>query len=123
MQEFFKGWRRKAGCVALVMACVAMGMWLRSQFIEEGAGLFVGGRQYAMFSADGELGLSVTATQRKGLQSYWWTRELRHGYYLGWPLVIRYMELAIPLTLLSVSLILWKPRKKNEAVNSTAGTI
>ena len=31
MDEFFKGWRRKVGCVALVMACVLMGMWVRSQ--------------------------------------------------------------------------------------------
>lgn len=31
MREFFRGWRRKAGCVTLVMACVVAGMWMRSQ--------------------------------------------------------------------------------------------
>lgn len=31
MREFFHGWRRKAGCVALVMACVLTTGWIRSQ--------------------------------------------------------------------------------------------
>jgi hypothetical protein len=30
MREFFRGWRRKVGCVSLVMACAVMGMWARS---------------------------------------------------------------------------------------------
>jgi hypothetical protein len=30
MGEFFTPWRRKAGCVTLVMACVFMAAWLRS---------------------------------------------------------------------------------------------
>ena len=30
MREFFKGWRRKAGCVLLAMACALMGAWFRS---------------------------------------------------------------------------------------------
>ena len=30
MGEFFKGWRRKAGCVTLMMACVLLFGWARS---------------------------------------------------------------------------------------------
>ncbi len=30
MREFFKGWRRKFGCITLLMACVFMGGWVRS---------------------------------------------------------------------------------------------
>ena len=30
MREFFRGWRRKVGCVTLLMACVLMGGWIRS---------------------------------------------------------------------------------------------
>ena len=30
MGEFFRGWRRKAGCVTLVMACIFVGAWARS---------------------------------------------------------------------------------------------
>ena len=35
MREFFRGWRRKVGCVALVMACVIMGLWFRTHFVED----------------------------------------------------------------------------------------
>ena len=31
MGEFFKSWRRKAGCVTLVMACLFMAGWVRSK--------------------------------------------------------------------------------------------
>src|SRR5262249_54008008 len=30
MREFFRGWRRKAGCVVLAWACAFMGWWVRS---------------------------------------------------------------------------------------------
>ena len=33
MREFFHGWRRKAGCITLVIACAFMGMWLRANQI------------------------------------------------------------------------------------------
>lgn len=29
MGEFFKGWRRKVGCAALMMACVYLAAWAR----------------------------------------------------------------------------------------------
>lgn len=35
MREFFLGWRRKAGCVTLLMACALMGAWARSQYISD----------------------------------------------------------------------------------------
>ena len=35
MREFFHGWRRKAGCVLLVLACTLMGMWIRGRFYKE----------------------------------------------------------------------------------------
>jgi hypothetical protein len=31
MGEFFRSWKRKVGVVTLVMACVFLGMWVRSQ--------------------------------------------------------------------------------------------
>lgn len=33
--NFFYGWRRKAGCVSLVMALLFMGAWIRSRNILE----------------------------------------------------------------------------------------
>jgi hypothetical protein len=35
MKEFFHTWRRKMGVLTLVMACAAMGMWLRSQVVTD----------------------------------------------------------------------------------------
>ena len=35
MWTFFHGWRRKAGCVALVLACALMGEYARSQFYSD----------------------------------------------------------------------------------------
>lgn len=35
MREFFHGWRRKLGCVVLLMACVIFMMWMRSLVIED----------------------------------------------------------------------------------------
>jgi len=31
MGEYFKGWRRKTGCVTLAIACVLLAVWVRSQ--------------------------------------------------------------------------------------------
>ncbi|HEY4261295.1 MAG TPA: hypothetical protein VGM98_14105 [Schlesneria sp.] len=28
MREFFRGWRRRTGCVVLLLACVAMVGWM-----------------------------------------------------------------------------------------------
>ena len=35
MREFFRGWRRKAGCVTLVMALVFMAGWIRRLLISD----------------------------------------------------------------------------------------
>jgi hypothetical protein len=35
MSDFFHGWRRKAGCVTLVMACVVTSAWIRSLYLRE----------------------------------------------------------------------------------------
>ena len=32
MRDFFKPWRRKLGCVTLVLACVFAGVWVRSLY-------------------------------------------------------------------------------------------
>ena len=32
MSEVFRGWRRKTGCITLLMACIFMGQWIRIRF-------------------------------------------------------------------------------------------
>ena len=51
MHTFFHCWRRKAGCIALVMACVVMGEYARSQ------------------SCSDRLWVSLTPTRRLSLKS------------------------------------------------------
>ena len=36
MREFFKGWRRKAGCGFLVLACTLAGAWVRGVYMHDG---------------------------------------------------------------------------------------
>jgi len=38
MLNFFHGWKRKAGCVTLVMACVFAAWWFRSQHVVDVVG-------------------------------------------------------------------------------------
>ncbi len=35
MRDFFHGWRRKAGVISLVTACVLMGLWFRSRHMRD----------------------------------------------------------------------------------------
>jgi hypothetical protein len=35
MDTLFQGWHRKAGCAALIMACVLTGRWIRSLSLED----------------------------------------------------------------------------------------
>lgn len=56
MRDFLCGWQRKAGCAALIMACLLMGMWARSRVIDDK--VFMHGRsgqQYSLSSVSGAL--------------------------------------------------------------------
>lgn len=33
MKEFFRGWRRRAGCITLMMALTIVAFWMRGQFV------------------------------------------------------------------------------------------
>lgn len=35
MRTFFHGWRRMLGCLTLVMACLLMGVWMRSRVVTD----------------------------------------------------------------------------------------
>jgi len=152
MREFFKGWRRKVGCGTLVLACVIAIVWMRSLFIAEGVmyrsdkstvhnirstpgGLIWSGihEEGSSFVARNEyyrliegnaftnpletnrqwscnlVGIEFGATQTSpGISEQVW--------------VIRYWTFAVPLTLLSAYLILWKPRKPAALMEAPIGS-
>eukprot|EP00456_Euglypha_rotunda_P016931 TRINITY_DN156_c0_g1_i5.p2 TRINITY_DN156_c0_g1~~TRINITY_DN156_c0_g1_i5.p2 ORF type:complete len:127 (+),score=12.56 TRINITY_DN156_c0_g1_i5:105-485(+) len=122
MREFFRGWRRKAGCATLLMACALAGLWIRTTVVADfiqlehlAFGTTRGGIYWAYFQAkqnwDWETtpestlrssfgNMSLAEILRDELSS-----EMHYGYALYWWLVL-------PITLLSAYLILWKPRKR-----------
>ena len=55
MREFFKGWRRKAGVVALVMACAFASGWVRSLFRLDVTSFRPCQSLHCLISKDGEL--------------------------------------------------------------------
>jgi hypothetical protein len=129
MSEFFKGWRRKTGCVALVMACVLMGMWVRSRYLvdELSALMPLDVNNYTLMSYSDCIHMTVwkqagltpvegwrwkserlDAPRSVTIIDSWAVELLEDG--LLWQ--IPYWFLVMPLTLLSAYLILWKPRPK-----------
>ena len=48
MREFFKGWRRKAGVVTLVMACAACCLWAESFYREDEILFAIGETQHVI---------------------------------------------------------------------------
>ena len=57
MHTFFHGWRRKAGCVTLVLACAFCGGWVRSGLKFDFVTVSMGGTEYRIGSFDGALRL------------------------------------------------------------------
>lgn len=99
MHTFFHGWRRKSGVAALVMALVAASIWVRST---------VTGDEFTVYDMQFK---SFAGTFERS-DFLWYDdsslgrAETRHVYWR-----IQYAWIATPLTLLSVYLLLWKPRK------------
>jgi hypothetical protein len=122
MREFFHGWRRKIGCLALVMACIVSVLWVRSLLIEDVVVFFNGFRHQTVDSLNGDVywDSQIEWTFDPGWFT-WFTYDLRDPRLLeaslaswegGESMRIPYWSVAVPLTLLSAYLILWKPRRR-----------
>ena len=128
MREFFKGWRRKVGCVTLVMACVFAVGWVRSLTRRD---TFDFGR-VEIVSLESSLAVAIWPRSNLRLPQ-WFTEDSRsidsvfgpHGCRSRgagfWSsgiadlqstliVVAPYWSIVIPLTLLSAYLLLSKPR-------------
>jgi hypothetical protein len=117
------------GCVTLTMACVLMGVWLRSRFFRDSLNFPIGSRQYCVFSMASAIGWSGLDHSNGGVLE-WESEPIAHSEvdselsalllnaqmdFLDQRLAIwlvSYWLLVLPLTLLSAYLILWKPRKR-----------
>lgn len=54
MREFFKGWRRKAGCIALLMGLVACAGWIRSCYLRDEIVFVTGRNTYERLTSVGQ---------------------------------------------------------------------
>ena len=143
MQEFIRGWKRKVGCVTLVMACLFAALWVRSQFyLHELGYLSPSFASRQLVTADRR---GLTWCKRTGLGAtplpefmnfYWRSYRYPEGYSpQETPLVrvicgfrfgyekspfgsfafwtVPYWPIVLPLTILSGWLLLSQPRKQN----------
>jgi hypothetical protein len=53
MGDYFKPWRRKAGCGLLLVALVMLTAWMRSQHVSDSRAVTVGSKTYILESAHG----------------------------------------------------------------------
>ena len=142
MREFFRGWRRKVGCVTLVMACAITLLWLRSRFQSEQICFRPSDTiEIQIELVDATADCACRWATRETFSEFnvidWQSGPRRHSHqYRGTVPQIRLMEFSyvrpdcpsprgnsiilhapypIPatiLTLLSAYLLLWKPRKR-----------
>lgn len=74
MREFFAGWRRKAGCGTLLLACLFEAIWMRSQFAVD------------IFEYDrAEKGEQILAFFPEGIE---WTSRRGRGLRIDWPTIL-----------------------------------
>ena len=142
MHTFFHGWRRKTGVVALVMACVLAGTWLRTLAVCDyltlrtnpqsciGLHLLGGCAELRYEWLDKSESAKVTICDRlfiwnqddpvgwsmRFLPMFRWSSLRRIGWFTPATecisVTLPLLTTTISLTLLSAYLILWKPRER-----------
>lgn len=70
MHTFFHGWRRKAGCVSLVVACVFVIAWMRSLFRADGVAEIGPQGSYTIYSSRGAVHVDQLVSERYFLDDY-----------------------------------------------------
>jgi hypothetical protein len=121
MGEFFRPWRRNAGCVTLVMASVLAAGWVRSYGRDDLFLCDLFGRQYFLESI--QYHLRCGSHIWNGAHSLFdWISTPRTGEWFeeeeSIAVTIQFRTIVIPLTLLSTYLLLSKRRPARQAVKS-----
>ena len=107
MHTFFLGWRRKVGCLTLVMACVLSSLLVRSYFDHTEFDIVWWDNIYVVQSINGQIRWGPWAEQRDGSMN--WEASISRS--------IPYWPVVLPLALLSAYLILL-PRRKRPPIAS-----
>ena len=113
MREFFKGWRRKAGCGLLVMAIALTGFWVRGIVEPKCVKFQVGQRLHWLTTNDGRLiWMSADKVEGMSLLDEENTRTVLPNEHER---IVFFQTPILFLTLLSAYQIHWKPRPKLSA--------
>lgn len=127
MREFFRGWRRKTGCLLLLMASALLSAWLRSYAVADGAWIPIDrDTQMEIISCNG-----VACCQSYAVVDFNGSPEPSAKFpsfpkanpgYETLLFVIRtesvsmwrveYWSVVLPLLALSAWLLIWVPRKR-----------
>ena len=129
MHTYFKGWRRKTGCVILVAAVIVTGFWARSRETADCLSVYSPARQDIIASLRGQF---IWTTRNVESNSEWTWRIKSLPIFsskIGFPSVeelivmrlyktsndwaVDYWTVVLPLTLLSALLLLWPQRKRS----------
>ena len=151
MGEVFHGWRRKTGCVTLLIALAFAAAWVRSLTMVERVNYYGSVNCYRWTSRKGVFEFEIfehnQVVPHEILESISWQHrqvtpndsltnadlfEMPWGVYFRrqqepfkqFLFIIRYGLIVVPLTIISVLLLLNKPRKrKPESTDSRTGII
>ncbi|HEY4260622.1 MAG TPA: hypothetical protein VGM98_10690 [Schlesneria sp.] len=118
MREVFPSWRRITGCVTLLLACAFMGMWMRSRVAVDRYSIWYSeNRFFAFESRWGEIGwqdFNAAIAPEAGWTSYNSLPGLSRDHGGLAFNMIPYWSVVCPLAMLSVYLLLWKPRERGD---------
>lgn len=147
MRDVFRGWRRKVGCVLLLLACAVLVAWLRSYLVDNDTITFATNPHRQIYSHDGSVAWNISYPDDTWGHDFFWpmrapARDIEpnalpqfnwrwevcgfvgseislYGYRVVqyW---VPYWSIATPLALLAALLILWKPRSRPEPKHAEA---
>lgn len=125
MGHFLHGWRRKAACVTLAMACVLTAAWIRSYFARDEVHFGYNQTYQTTVSVTGGLSWTLIPDPFATFDWHYSTTPVKSPDAVRalsdeafddegavQSLSCPYWALVLPLTLLSADLILWMPRKR-----------
>lgn len=78
MREFFKGWRRKAGCLVLLMSIVLLCGWFRSMIVTDQLEVAIGDSNHFFTSTEGYFRWTRWEVKVPGVAPWVW-HSVAHG--------------------------------------------
>lgn len=75
MRDFFHGWRRKTGCVTLIVAFAIYAAWMRSLVRHDQVALPWGQDIYCVESMSGQLDLGRLTVKGEQVAASWWSDD------------------------------------------------